>query len=143
MLAAAVNARKRLFVQKAGQVKFCRRRLKRFHCQLVMVGSGIARSVYGSNLMLSGRHFVMLGFGINAQFPKLIVKLLHKRRHFRLNGAEIMVFKVLSFGGTGAQKRSSAINKVGTLFEYLPVYKKIFLLGANGGNNFGVAVMPE
>jgi glycosyltransferase involved in cell wall biosynthesis len=40
---------------------------------LVVVGGGIGGFVYGGELVLSGRYLIMLGLGIDAQAPQLLV----------------------------------------------------------------------
>ena len=48
------------------------------HRQLVVVGSDVGGGENGRQLVLGGRHLVVLGFGEHAQLPQLFVQILHK-----------------------------------------------------------------
>ena len=62
----AVDAGKRLFVQQAVQPVAHGDLFHRFHDQLVLVGRDVGAREDGRELVLAGRHLVVLGFGEDA-----------------------------------------------------------------------------
>ena len=103
MLAAAVYARKRLFVQQTYHSVAFGDLLHYLHSELVVVGSHVGGGEYGCEFVLSGRNLVMLGFGEYSEFPEPFVEFFHKLLHARLYRAEVMVFHLLTFGGFRAE----------------------------------------
>ena len=75
----------------------------------------------------------MLCFCKNAEFPKFLVQVFHKRRNTGLDGAEIVVVKFLSFRRSCAEKSSARIYKIFSFIEKRFVDKEIFLFGTDGG----------
>lgn len=74
----------------------------------------------------------MLGFSINAEFPKLLVKLFHKCRDSRLDYTEIMILKLLAFRPLGAEQRTACEHEVFSCLIIFLIYKEVFLLRADG-----------
>ena len=112
VLAAAVDAGERLFVQQADKSVPCRDLLHDFHGELVVVGGDVGGGEDGRELVLSGRDLVVLGLGENAELPQLLVEICHERRDARLDRAEVMVVHLLSLGRLCAEKRAPAEHKV-------------------------------
>ena len=83
--------------------------------------------------MLARSDFVMSGFGVDAQLPQLHIDVLHKLHDARSYRSEILVFKLLSLGRSGAEQRSAGIYEILARVVKLFVYKEIFLLGSHGG----------
>ena len=98
MLAASVNACKRLLVKKANHIMLLCNLLHNLHCELVMVGCNVCCCEDGSKLMLSGSNLVMLGFCKNAELPELLIEVFHESRNSGLDCSEIMVVKLLTLG---------------------------------------------
>ena len=74
----------------------------------------------------------MFGLCKDAEAPQLIVEVVHKRRNSRLNGAEIVVVKLLTLGRLCAEQRSAGVNEVTALLIKLLIYEKVLLLGTDG-----------
>ena len=64
VLAGTVDAGKRLFVQQADHAVARGHLLHDLHRQLVVVGSDVAGREHRRKLVLRGRHFVVLGLGV-------------------------------------------------------------------------------
>ena len=132
MLAAAVYACERLFMEQADKSVLCRNLFHYFHCELVVVGCDVGGCKYGSKLVLSRRYFVVLCLCENTEFPQLLVKVFHVCRNSRLDCAEVMVVHFLTFGRHCAEQCSSAEEKVFSLVKVFLVYKEVFLFGTYG-----------
>ena len=78
--------------------------------------------------MLSGRNFVVLGLGENAELPQLLVQLLHKRGNAWLDRAEIVVVQLLPLRCTCAEQRSAGVNQILAAVEHILVHKEVLLL---------------
>ena len=133
MFAAAVDSRKGFFVQQAGQSVAVRHLLHDIHGHLVLVGGDIDGGVDGRELVLRGSHLIMLGLGEHAELPKLLVEIAHESGDAGFDGAEVVIFELLSLGGTGAEQRPARVNQVAAGEEGLGVDEEIFLLGTHGG----------
>ena len=83
--------------------------------------------------MLGGGGLVVLGLGHDAELPQLLVQLLHKGLHARLDGAEIVIVQLLALGRAGAVEGAARVDQVLALFIDAFVDEKVFLLGADGG----------
>ena len=102
--------------------------------ELVLIGSHVDGGVDGRELVLCGRHFVMLGLCQHAEFPQLLVEVLHEGGDAGFDGAEVVVFEFLSFWRSRTEKRSSRVHQVAALLECLAVDEEIFLFGTDGGD---------
>ena len=99
--------------------------------------------IKGGHFILGRRHLVVLGFGGNAHFPEFDVEVLHVIRYPVFDGAEILVFKLLSLGRRRAEDRPSGEHQIDTLQVEFLIHKKVFLFGANGGSYFVEVVLPN
>ena len=143
MLAAAVDARKRLFVKQADEAVFGGDLLHNLHHNLILVGGNVGGGKNGRKLVLSRSNLVMFGFGVNAEFPKLCVKFRHKRPYARFYRAEVVVAQFLTFRRFRAEKSTARENYIFAFFAGRFVDKKIFLLGADGGVHAFDVGFPE
>lgn len=144
MFTAAVYAGKRFFVKKANESVTSRDFLHNFHSNLVMIGRNVGGRINGSEFVLSGRNFVMFGFGENAEFPEFLVKIRHVRLNARLDYSEVMVVEFLTLRGFCAEKRSARKDKVFALVVHRLVHEEVFLFGTDrGANAFHVVVAEE
>ena len=75
VLAAAVDAGKRLFVQKHREVMASRDFSQNFHRELIMIGRDIGFFENRRGLELARRHFVVAGLDRNAELIKLDTRL--------------------------------------------------------------------
>ena len=78
MLARAVDPLKGLFVQQADHAVPLRHLAHDLHRQLVVVHRDVGRREHGRELVLGGRHFVVLGLGENAVTPQRPVEIVHE-----------------------------------------------------------------
>ena len=63
-----------------------------FHGELVIVGSDVGRAENRCQFVLRRSDFVMLCFGIDAQFPQFLIQIVHEGLNTRFNRAEVMIF---------------------------------------------------
>ena len=101
------------------------------HGQLVVVAGGVCVGVDRRHLMLRGGNLVVLGFGVDAQLPELLVELLHIRRDARADGAEVVVVQLLALGRLCTEERAAAHAKILALQIQRLVDQEVFLLGAD------------
>ena len=143
MLAGAVDTVKGLFVEQAHQTVALGHLLHDLHGQLVVVGGHVGGGINGGQLMLGGRHLVMLGLGQDAQLPQLLVQVGHVLRHAGLDGAEVVVVHLLALGGHGTEQGAAAEHQILALVEHLAVYQEVLLLRAHGGADAFHVVIAE
>ena len=143
VLAAAVDAGKRLFMQQADEIVFQRNLLHNFHRELVVVGGDVRCRIDRREFVLRRRNLVVLGFGKDAKLPEFFVEVVHERLHARLDHAEIVVVELLPLGRRRAEQCTSGENQVLALLIQLTVNKKVFLLGADTGTHALDVGVPE
>ena len=114
-----------------------------FHGQLVVIGGDVGGGEDGGHFVLGGGNLVVLGLGQNAQFPQLVIQLLHKGGHSGLDGAEVVVIQLLPLGGLGAVQGPAGEDQVFALVEGRFVDEEVFLLGAYGGLYGGHILVAE
>ena len=101
VLAAAVDTVEGLLVEQAHQAVALGHLAHHLHGQLVVIGGDVGGGEDGGHFVLGGGNLVVLGLGQNAQFPQLIIQLLHKGSHSGLDGTEVVVIQLLPLGGLG------------------------------------------
>ena len=104
MLSGAVNALERLFVQQANEVMLRSTLLHNFHNQLIRVAGAVCAGINRSKLMLAGSDFIVLGFGEDAQTPKLLIQILHKYRNAGTDRTKVVVFQFLTLRGRRSEQ---------------------------------------
>ena len=142
VLAAAVYARKRLFVQQACKIVAQSYLAHQLHHDLVVVAGDIGCGEYAGQLVLAGSDLVVLGLSGYAKAPQLFVQFAHEFAHAFVDAAVVVVLKLLSLGRLRAQKRVAADLQVKPAVEQVLVHKEIFLLRAHSGlyrHRFGIA----
>ena len=112
MLAAAVDALKRLLMLQADQTVLGSDLLHHLHRQQVVVDGNVGGVEDGSQLMLTGSNFVVLGLGGNAQLPQLFVQLLHKLGDLGTNDTEVVLFQLLTLGRGGTEQGAAGEDQV-------------------------------
>ena len=135
VLAAAVDTGEGFFMQQTDQVVLPGDLLHDLHGQLVVVGSDVGGREDRRQLMLTRSNFVMLGLGVDAQLPELLVQFFHEGLDPRLDGAEVMVVKLLALGRFGAEKRPAGIDQVLPFQVHVPVHQEVLLLGTHVGDH--------
>ena len=137
VLAAAVHPRKGLFRQQAHHAVLLGQPLHQLHGQLVAVGGYIRGGKERGQLMLGGRHLVMLGLGHHTPPPQLLVQLLHIGHHPGLYGAKVVVIQLLPLGGHRPKEGPPGVAQVPALLIQLLRDEEILLLRAHGGGHGG------
>ena len=135
MLAAAVHALKRLLMLQADQTVLGSDLLHHLHRQQVVVDGNVGGVKDGSQLMLAGSNFVVLGLGGNAQLPQLLVQLLHKLGDLGTNDTEVVLFQLLTLGRGGTEQGAAGEDQILTGFVIFLLNKEVLLLGADGGGD--------
>ena len=143
VFSASVHALERFFVQKAHQPVPAGHLFHDFHGQLIMVAGHVRDRVDRRHLVLGRSCLVMLGFRQNSQLPQLFVQLGHEGLHPRLDGSEKMIPQLLSLRSARAEKRPAGKNQIAAAIVQLFIHQKIFLLGADAGNDPGGVRPPE
>ena len=127
MLAGTVDPLKRFFIQQAGQSVFFSCFSQDIHHQLVLVDCNIAFRIYRSDLKLSGCYFVVLCFGIDAEFPEFFVNIFHKSGNSHGDRSEIVVIKFLCFWRRCAEQCPACQLQVSACFKCGTVDQEVFL----------------
>ena len=144
MLARAVDARVGLFVEQTHQVVAGGYPLHGLHGQLVLIHRQVAGRVDGGQLMLGGRHLVVLGGGGDAQLPQLLIEVRHEGAHPLPDDAEILVVQLLSLGRGSAEEGAAGVDEVPALEILLPVHQEILLFWAHlGGDLLGLGIAKQ
>ena len=131
VLAAAVDAGKRLFMQQAYKTVLFRHALHDLHGELVMIGRHVGCRKDRRQLMLPRRNLIVLRLGKDAQLPELLVEIVHKGGDLRHDRAEIVIVHFLPLGRHCAEQRPSGKFQVGTAVVHLARDQKVFLLGTD------------
>ena len=131
VLARAVDAVEGLFVQQADHVVVRGDLLHDLHGELVVVGRDVRRGEDRGELVLRRGDLVVLGLGEDAEFPQLLVQLLHISGNAGLDRAEVVVLHLLPLGRHRAEQRAAGILQIGARIIILLVYEEILLLRAD------------
>ena len=122
IFAGAVDTGKRLFMQQADHAVARGHLLHDLHRQLVLVSGDVAGRKHGRKLMLRGSDLVVLGLGVDAELPELLIEILHECRNARLDAAEIVIVKLLPLRRLCTEERTPGIDPVS--YTHLDVYKR-------------------
>ncbi len=135
VLAGTVDARERLFVQKANHAVLARDAAHELHRELVVVRGDVRGGEDRREFVLGGRGFVVLRLRRNAELPKLLVQFAHERAHARLQCAEKVVVQFLPLRWPCAEQGAPRVEDVGALVAHRLVDQEVLLLGAYGGRH--------
>jgi len=81
-------------------------------------------------------YLVVLCLCRNADFPQLLIDILHKRRDSLADRSEVMIIKLLSLRRHRSEKCASCIDQVFSLLELLSIHEEVLLLRSYGRRNF-------
>ena len=81
--------------------------------------------------MLRGSDLVVLGLGIDAELPELLIEILHECRNARLDAAEVVVIELLSLRRLCTKERAPGIDQILAAVIDIFVHEEILLLGAD------------
>ena len=131
VLAAAVDPVEGLFVEDDLQVVLFRNLVHNDHQQHILVNRPGRLTEDRRTLELIGSHLVMTGGKLDAQLVGLGLEILHKGRHARRDGAEIVVGELLVLGRIVADDRPLAKFQVRAGVEQRRIHQEILLLQAD------------
>ena len=146
VLAGAVDAGERLFVEQAHHVVLVGDLLHDLHGELVVVAGGVGIGVHRGHLVLGGGHLVVLGLAVDAQGPEIFVQVLHVGRHPGTDGAVIVVIQLLAPGRLGTEEGAAGHPQVLPLVVHLLIHQEVLLLRAYAGDDpaaLSVSEQPE
>ena len=129
VLARTVDTRERLFVQQELEAIAVGHALHRLHNQHIMIGCDIGVLKGHRDLVLRGRNFVVACFHWHAELIQLGFGLEHARQDSLRNGAEVMVFQLLSLGRFGAEQSPSRVDQVRSREVKVLVDQEVLLFG--------------
>ena len=127
VLAGTVDARKRFLVEKAHQTVAVGDFAQNLHYQHVVIAGKVQFFEHRSKFELRRSHFIVPGFGGDAEFPEFLFHFGHEVQNAHLDGPEIVVFKLLVLCRRRAEHGSSGLHKIGALIVKRLVDQKIFL----------------
>ena len=93
--------------------------------------------------MLCRSYLIVLGFRVNAKFPKFLVKVSHVWSNSRSDICKILVVKLLTLWRLCPKESSACKNEILTLVEHLLVNNEVFLLSADGRGNMSYLFVSE
>ena len=85
--------------------------------------------------MLCRCDLVVLGLGINTQLPQLFVKVLHVSGNSCLDGAEVVVLKLLTLRCGCTEQCPACEDQILSVRIHLSVNEEVFLLGTHVCHN--------
>ena len=131
MLTGAVHTLEGLFMQQTHHAVLSGDALHQLHGELIVVGGDVDGGEDRRQLVLCGSDLIVLGLGIDAQLPQLLVQLRHERLDALFDRAEVVVVELLTLGRTRAEEGASGIFQILAAFVNILVDQKVFLLGAD------------
>lgn len=143
VLAGAVDALKWLFMQQAHQTMPESDLFHDLHRKLILVSAEVGGGEDGCHLVLCRCDLVVLGLGINAEFPQFFIELLHIGSDTGAEICEVLVVELLPLGGLCAKEGTSGQDEVLTLVPHLLIDEEVLLLGADGGGDTGHALIAK
>ena len=135
MLAGAVDTVERLLMQQANHAVLQGNLLCDVHQQLVVIGCNVGGGEDRCDLMLCRCNLVVLGLSQQAVLPQLNVEVSHECGDARLDGAEVMIFHLLTLRAHCAEQGAAGEDQVLALVVILLVNQEVFLLRTYGGGN--------
>ena len=143
MLAAAVDAGKRLFVEEYLQVMLHRYLPHQRHELQIVIDRNVGILELRCTLELIGSHLIVTGLYRNTEPVGGILKVLHKLLDPLRNCAPIVVLQLLVLGRSVPHKRAPCLHEVRTGIEKSLIYKEIFLLPPEGRINLGNVLVEK
>ena len=127
VLATAVDAGKRLLVQKDTESVLAGHTLHHRHEQHVVIDSQVRFLEDGRQFELIGSHLIMACLARDAQFERFDLKFSHKGSHTLRNGTKIMIVHLLVLGRIMSHQRTTCKQQVGTCRIETFVHEEILL----------------
>ena len=114
-----------------------------FHGQQVLIHRHVGGGVDGCQLVLSGSGLVVLGLGVDAQLPELLVQLAHEGGNLGLDGAKVVILHLLPLGSGRTEQSAAAVDEILSLLKILPVDQEILLFSSHRGGDTGGGSITE
>ncbi len=143
VLAGAVDARERLFVEQGRKAMALGHLAQRLHDQLVVIGREVGGGVHGSQFELIRGYLLVLGLGRDAQAPQLVIELTHESGHALGYLAVVMILHLLAFGRGTTEQRPVGQLQVGAPVIQPLLHQKVFLLRSDGRHHAAGAILAQ
>ena len=128
VLAGAVHAGKRFFMQQHAKAVTTGYLFHQQHDQLVLIDGKVRFVVDRCQFKLVRRHFVVACFERNTVFAGFKFEVFHIRRDTRRDRTEIVIFELLVLGRLMPEQCPTGHQQVGACSVKPLIHKKIFLL---------------
>ena len=122
-------------MQQADQVMLVGDLLHQLHHDLILIAGAVGQRVDRRQLVLAGRHFIVLRLCRNAQLPAFLIELFHEGEHSWLDDAEIVIVQLLCLWRAVAKQRTSGIDEVFAFLIHLLIDQKVFLFCSDRGDD--------
>ena len=93
--------------------------------------------------MLAGGDLVVLGLGVDAELPELLVQFFHEGLDPGLDGAEVVILQLLPLGRLRPEERAPGVDQILAFEIHVPVYEEVFLLRADVRHDTLHLVIPK
>ena len=130
VLAAAVNARKGLFVEEQTEAVLACHFLHQAHDEHVVIDSKVRLFVDRCKLELIGSHLVVARFAGNAKLQGFHFQILHKGGDTHRDGAKVVVVHLLVLRTIVTEERAPCHKQIGACCIESFIDKEVFLLPA-------------
>ena len=135
VLSGAVHPFKGLLMQQADKAVAVSHLFHDLHGQLIVIRGDVGGGIDRRHLMLAGRNLVVLRLGVDAQLPQFLVQVGHIGLHPWADGAEVVIFQLLSLGRPRAKERAAGQNEIRPASVILLVDEEVLLLRSHGGGH--------
>ena len=133
VLAGAIDAVERLFVQERLHAMAIGHLVYGFHNELICISGYIRLRIDTGYFKLIGRHLVVLCLGRNAHGPELSVEFGHKCCDFFFDRTVVVILQLLTLCGHRAHDGTPGKNEIRPLLEEFCIDKKVLLLWSDTG----------
>ena len=143
VLAGTVDAREGLLGEEADETMLGGDAAEQRHREHLVVVGDVGGFVDRSHFVLGRSDLVVAGLDRDTELEALALGFHHAREHAVRDGAEVLVFELLTLRRLGAEQGATAGVEVGTEVEETRVDQEVFLLGTAGGGDEAVLLAEE
>ena len=135
VLATAVDAGKRFFVQQASKAMLASHLAQHVHGDHLVVGGDVGAFEGRRDLELAGRNFVVSGLDRNPEFKESVLDFGHERQDSIWNGSEIVVVELVALGRRVSLEGPAADGQIQSFTSQVEVHQEVFLFASQGGDD--------
>ena len=143
VLAGSVDARERLLSEEADETMLGSDAAEQRHREHLVIVRDVGGFVDRSHFVLGRSDFVVAGLDRDTEFEALALGFHHAGEHAIRDGAEVLVFELLTLGRLGAEEGTTAGVEVGTEMEEAGVDQEVLLLRAARSGDVAVLLAEE